>query len=91
MQGYRFRESIVPNLCELLDLPYVFSPPDTLMISLDKNLCNMVVRQAGCSVPDWYIAKSTKEINRLPLNNYPYIVKSSCEGSGMGITHRCSG
>jgi D-alanine-D-alanine ligase-like ATP-grasp enzyme len=40
MQGYRFREAIVPSLCKLLAIPYVFSPPDTMMISLDKNLCN---------------------------------------------------
>ncbi len=86
MQGYRFRESLVPCVCELLALPYVFSPPDTLMISLDKNLCNMLIRQAGCNVPDWYIAKSGIEAERLCLDDYPYIVKPSCEGSGIGIT-----
>jgi D-alanine--D-alanine ligase len=86
MQGFRFRESIVPCLCELLQLPYVFSPPDAMMISLDKNLCNMIVQQVGCRVPEWQLVRSPQEVDSIFILNYPYIVKPSCEGSGIGIT-----
>ena len=93
MQGYRFRESIVPSLCEFLRKPYVFSSPDTLMISLDKNLCNFIVHQAGGNVPKWRIiddtCSSTQPMADLlsDLGSFPYIVKPSAEGSGMGIDH----
>lgn len=86
MQGYRFRESLVPSLCELLKIPYVLSPPDTMMISLDKNLSNMLVKQSGCKVPNWYFIKSMDELYMLEFNEYPYIIKPSADGSGVGIT-----
>ena len=84
MTGYRFREAIAPSIFELCSIPYTFSSPDTMVVCLDKNLSNFVVRQAGGLVPDW---KLTDQIN-LPLrefHSYPYIVKPSAEGSGMGI------
>lgn len=87
MIGYRFRESLVPALCELLKKPYVFSPPDALLISLDKNLCNLVVRQAGGKVPNWQIYQ-TKEITELFEISFPCLIKPSAEGSGMGINER---
>lgn len=93
MQGYRYRESIVPSLCEFLRKPYAFSSPDTLMISLDKNLCNFIVQQAGGNVPKWHIVGDTGS-SPIPmagllsdLRSFPYIVKPSAEGSGMGIDH----
>lgn len=87
MQGYRFREGLVPSLCQLLSVPYVMSPPDTLMISLDKNLCNLVVRQAGAPVPDWWLGGSSAiPLDVKQFDSFPYIVKPSAEGSGMGIS-----
>jgi len=85
MQGYRFRESIVPTICEFLHIPYALSPPDSFMVSLDKNLCNLVMRQAGGRVPDWHFVREASDLARNSLNAFPYIVKPSAEGSGMGI------
>jgi D-alanine-D-alanine ligase-like ATP-grasp enzyme len=88
MQGYRFRESIVPVLCEFLKLPYVFSPPDSLMISLDKNLCNLLLKQNRIPIPESYCFAAVNEIENFSLENYPYFVKPSCEGSGIGIDEK---
>lgn len=86
MTGYRHREALVPSLCEMFDIPYVFSPPASMLISLDKNLCNFMVRQAGCKVPDWQLIHDVSELDPSRFTNYPYIVKPSAEGSGMGIS-----
>lgn len=90
MRGYRFREGLIPSLCEVLGLPYVMSPPDALMISLDKNLCNLVMRQAGVPVPDWtVIGNPWMDADRGWFRHFPYLVKPSAEGSGMGISRDC--
>jgi len=86
MQGYRYRESLVPSLCEIIKIPYVFSSPDTLMISLDKNLCNFITKQSGCNVPNWFFINHKNKIISSMFNKYPYILKPSAEGSGIGIT-----
>ncbi|MCA9733030.1 MAG: ATP-grasp domain-containing protein [Lewinellaceae bacterium] len=86
MQGFRYRESIVPSICEFLQIPYVFSSPDSLMLSLDKNVCNFLVKQAGGNVPNWEIVTDSKNVNLKRCSDYPYIIKPIAEGSGIGIT-----
>jgi len=89
MIGGAYREALIPSLCEILKLPYVFSAPDVMVKTLDKNICNLVVRQSKQNVPDWLYIKSKGEIEFLTyLNNYPYIVKPAFEGSGMGISNQ---
>ena len=51
MQGYRYRESLVPVLCEFYELPYLFARPDGMLITADKQLSNMVVERLGIEVP----------------------------------------
>ena len=46
----RNRESAVPALLELLDIPYTGSDPAALSVSLDKALAKRMVRTA-CSRP----------------------------------------
>lgn len=84
MIGYRFREAIAPSIFELCSIPYTFSAPDAMVISLDKNLANLLVRQMGGSVPDWVLI-NTEHMYPEMFMSYPYIVKPSAEGSGMGI------
>src|SRR5256885_6124743 len=43
----RNRESQVPAMLELLDIPYTGSDPATLSIALDKALAKKIVRQHG--------------------------------------------
>jgi D-alanine-D-alanine ligase len=85
MTGYRYRESIVPILCELLHIPYVFSKPDVMMITLDKNITSMLVRQAGIEPPWEKKCDTFEDVKVGKFNDFPYFVKLSCEGSGIGI------
>lgn len=89
MRGLRHREALVPALCELLGLPYAFSPPDVMVMTLDKNLSNLLVRQAGGHVPPWAIVTDAADPPRalqLLLRSGPAIVKPVAEGSSMGIS-----
>lgn len=85
MSGFRHREALVPALCEVLGLPYVFSPPDVMVAALDKNITNLLVRQAGGNVPDWTVARAAESV--LPdWTEGRCIVKPVAEGSGMGVS-----
>lgn len=81
-----FRESVVPALCEFYNIDYFFSTPDVLHKTLDKNIANLVARQAGISVPDWQFVSRAEDIAaQLDSVVYPCIAKPAAEGSGMGI------
>src|SRR6184192_2823585 len=80
----RTRESQVPVLLELLDIPYSGSDPAALNIALDKALAKKIVRQHGILTPDFFIMTTGKE--RLPRSmSFPMIVKPVAEGSSKGV------
>jgi len=80
----RNRESQVPSLLELLDIPYSGSDPAALNIALDKALAKKIVRQHGIPTPDFFIMTTGKE--RVPKDmSFPMIVKPVAEGSSKGV------
>ena len=85
MAGSRFRESLVPGLCELLALPYMLSSPDTLLVTLDKNFANLCLQQAGLPVATWTVANPGQKALVESSLSTPLVVKPIAEGSGMGI------
>lgn len=82
LAGTRFRESLVPALCELLKLPFMLSGPDALLIALDKNLANLCLRQAGVPVAAWQLVGPGDQRMEDFL---PAVIKPQAEGSGMGV------
>jgi D-alanine-D-alanine ligase len=86
MAGYRHREALVPSLCELLKLPYMLSPPDVLVTTLDKNLTNLLLHQAGVPVAPWIVVGPGREPDAASKSlGLPLLVKPLAEGSGMGV------
>ena len=80
----RNRESQVPALLELLDIPYSGSDPAALSVALDKALAKKIVRSHGILTPDFVQLITGKE--RLPKDlRYPLIVKPNAEGSSKGV------
>jgi len=80
----RNRESQVPALLELLDIPYSGSDPAALSIALDKALAKKIVRQHGILTPNFFTMQTGKE--RLPKDlRFPLIVKPIAEGSSKGV------
>jgi D-alanine-D-alanine ligase len=83
----RNRESQVPALLELLDIPYTGSDPAALSVSLDKALAKRMVRTHGILTPDYLVMHTGKE--RLPKElGFPLIVKPVAEGTSKGVTKK---
>jgi D-alanine-D-alanine ligase len=83
----RSRESQVPALLELLDIPYTGSDPAALSVSLDKALAKRMVRTHGILTPDYLVMQTGKE--RLPKElGFPLLVKPVAEGTSKGVTKK---
>jgi len=82
------RESVVPALLDQYRIPYVFSGPVVMGVSLNKYLTRLVVAAAGVPVCPGIIANSVHDLEDLSNLEYPLFVKPVAEGTGKGITTR---
>jgi len=80
----RNREAQVPNLCELLGIPYTGSDSATLSICLDKALSKRMMRDIP--TPQFQLLITGRE--KLRQFRYPVIVKPNAEGTSKGITNK---
>jgi D-alanine--D-alanine ligase len=80
----RNREAQVPNLCELLGVPYTGSDSATLSICLDKGLSKRMLRDVD--TPAFQVLYTGRE--KLKTLRYPLIVKPNQEGTSKGITSK---
>ena len=81
------REAQVPALLEAYDIPYVFSDPLTLALTLDKAMTKRVVRDAGVPTADFAVIESDADIAKVMLP-FPLFLKPVAEGSGKGVDAR---
>src|SRR5579872_6609428 len=77
------REAQVPALLEAFDIPYVFSEPLTLALTLDKAMTKRVVRDAGIATADFTLVETAADIAKVVLP-FPLFLKPVAEGSGKG-------
>lgn len=82
------RESVVPALLDQYRIPYVFSGPVVMGVSLNKYLTRLVVAAAGVPVCPGIIAVSAANLDDLSSLEFPLFVKPVAEGTGKGITSR---
>jgi D-alanine-D-alanine ligase len=85
----RSREAQVPALLEAYNIPYTFSDPLTLALSLDKAMTKTIVRDAGIPTPDFFIVTSLEALKTEKKDRkigYPLFVKPLAEGTGKGVT-----
>ena len=78
------REAQVPALLEAYDVPYVFSDPLTMALTLDKAMCKRVVRDHGVPTPDFAVIEQMADAANIALD-YPLFLKPVAEGSGKGV------
>jgi len=78
------RESHVPALLELLEIPYTGSGPLTLAIALNKAITNDILKYHNINTPRYQIFKKHNE-KLSHLLTFPLIVKPIQEGSSKGI------
>jgi D-alanine-D-alanine ligase len=79
------REALVPALLEAWRIPYTFSDPVTLAVSLHKAMTKRVVRDAGVATPDFAVVETAADIDAVRLP-YPLFAKPLGEGTGKGVT-----
>lgn len=76
------RESLVPALLDEYQVPYVFSDPAVLALSLHKAHCKRVIRDAGVATAEFRVIDNPYQVCDLP---FPVFVKPIAEGTGKGI------
>lgn len=81
------RESVVPAVLDQYRIPYVFSGPVIMGVSLNKHMAKLIVESAGVPVSPGYIITTPGEISKCHLE-YPLFVKPVSEGTGKGITRK---
>jgi D-alanine-D-alanine ligase len=81
------RESVVPALLDQYKIPYVFSGPVIMGLSLNKHLAKLVVAASGVPVSPGCLVTELKDLDKHNLR-YPLFIKPVSEGTGKGITEK---
>ncbi len=79
------RESQVPALLDAYGIPYVFSDPLVLALTLHKGMTKHVIRDVGLPTADFAVISSEDDISAVDLP-YPLFAKPVAEGTGKGVT-----
>jgi D-alanine-D-alanine ligase len=79
------REAQVPALLDVYKIPYTFSDPLVLSLTLHKGMTKRVVRDAGIATSRFFIIEKIEECRAVDLQ-YPLFVKPNAEGTGKGIS-----
>lgn len=78
------RESQVPALLEAYEIPYTFSDPMVLALSLHKGMTKHVVRDMNIPTPDFCVVERLNDLDHIDLA-FPVFAKPVAEGTGKGI------
>ena len=81
------RESVVPAILDQYRIPYVFSGPVIMGLSLNKHIAKLIVAAAGVPVSPGFLINDVADISKCKLE-YPLFVKPVSEGTGKGITSK---
>ena len=84
LKGYG-REALVPALLDAYDIPYTFSDPLVLSLTLHKGMTKRVIRDAGIPTADFVVVDDIKHEVTVPFKP-PYFIKPVAEGTGKGVT-----
>ncbi len=78
------REAQVPALLDAYQIPYTFSDPLVLSLTLHKGLTKEIVRNAGIATADFFVVREAEDIEKIHLP-FPLFAKPVAEGTGKGI------
>ena len=78
------REAQVPALLEAYDIPYTFSDPLVLSLTLHKAMAKHVMRDIGVPTADFVLIEREADIETIDLA-FPLFAKPVGEGTGKGI------
>ncbi len=78
------REAQVPALLDAWNIPYVFSDPLVLSLTLHKGHTKRVIRDAGLNTPDFFLVERAEDIDKINIP-FPLFAKPVAEGTGKGV------
>jgi D-alanine-D-alanine ligase len=79
------REAPVPALLDAYKIPYTFSDPLILSLTLHKGMTKHVIRDLRLPTPDFAVIEREEDINKVSLQ-FPLFAKPVAEGTSKGIT-----
>lgn len=79
------REAQVPAILDAFQIPYTFSDPLVLSLTLNKAMTKRVIRDLGIPTPDFVLIEKLSEIDSVSLP-FPLFAKPVAEGTGKGIS-----
>jgi D-alanine-D-alanine ligase len=81
------REAQVPAILDLYEIPYTFSDPLVMALTLHKGMTKHVVRDAGIATPDFAVVETEADAAAIRIEP-PYFIKPVAEGTSKGITSK---
>jgi D-alanine-D-alanine ligase len=82
----RNRESQVPILLEMADIPFVGADALTLSLTLDKIMAKKIFMAEGIPTPKFFEVKTPEGLMNTNHFKFPLIVKPRFEGSSKGLS-----
>jgi D-alanine-D-alanine ligase len=79
------REAQVPAILDVYNIPYTFSDPLILSLTLHKGMTKHVVRDLGIPTPDFMVVHEENDIDKVALP-FPLFAKPVAEGTSKGIS-----
>ncbi len=79
------REAQIPAILDVYDVPYTFSDPLEMSLTLHKGMTKRVVRDAGIPTPEFAMVENPTDLEAVHFAP-PYFIKPVAEGTGKGIT-----
>jgi len=81
------REAQIPALLDAYRIPYTFSDPLVLGITLHKGISKHILKNMGIATADFVVVNTLSDLDGLSLT-FPLFVKPAAEGTGKGISSR---
>ena len=78
------REAQVPAILDLYQIPYTFSDPLVMSLTLHKAMTKRVLRDAGVATSDFVVVEAAGTLPHIPFE-LPYFAKPVAEGTGKGV------
>ena len=79
------REAQVPAILDAYCIPYTFSDPLILTLTLHKGMTKRVIRDLGIPTPDFTVIETDGDIENITMP-FPLFAKPVAEGTSKGIT-----
>lgn len=79
------REAQVPALLDMYGIPYTFSDPLVMSLTLHKGMTKHVIRDAGVPTSDFKVVDTERDVALIAFDA-PCFVKPVAEGTGKGVT-----